>query len=197
MKLPDIIEVVVKVTRAFEKLGIGYQVGGSLASSAFGVPRATLDVDLVADIKLDQAPEIAELLKDEFYVDSDMISEAIRKQSSFNLIHLETLFKVDVFPLKDRPFDRKAFSRRFSKAVSQEASDTLFFATPEDVILNKLEWYKAGEGISERQWNDVLGVLKVQGSGLDMAYLKQWAQELNLIDLLQTAMDETGMFEQT
>jgi hypothetical protein len=197
VKLPDIIEVVLKVTRAFEKLGIRYQVGGSLASSAFGVPRTTLDVDLVADIKLGQPPELAQLLREEFYVDSDMISEAIQKQSSFNLIHLETLFKVDVFPLKDRPFDRKAFSRRLSKAVSEGTTDQLFFATPEDIILSKLEWYKAGEGISERQWNDVLGILKVQGSGLDMAYLKQWAEELDLFDLLRRAMDEAGIVKWT
>jgi hypothetical protein len=195
MKLPDIIEVALKVTRVFERLGITYHIGGALASSAFGVARTTLDVDIVADIKSEQAHALAEFLKEEFYVDSDTILEAIQKQSSFNLIHLETLFKVDVFPLKGRSFDRQAFSRRSLRVVSEEPLRQLYFPAPEDVILVKLEWYKAGGEISERQWKDVLGVLKVQGSQLDMAYLSKWAKELNISDLLKKAFDEAGVFQ--
>src|SRR4030043_2409703 len=135
MKLPDIIEVTLKVVKVFEKLGIAYHIGGSLASSAFGMARSTLDVDIVADIKPGQAYDIFENLREEFYVDSEMISDAIQKQSSFNLIHLETLFKVDVFPLKNHPFDQEAFQRRLQKAPSEDTSQKLFFATPEDIIL--------------------------------------------------------------
>ena len=192
MRLPDIIEVTLKVIKVFEKLGIAYHIGGSLASSAFGIARATLDVDIVADIKPEQVPDIAENLREEFYVESEMILDAIQKQSSFNLIHLETLFKVDIFPLKNNPFDQQAFSRRLQKAISEDASDQLFFATPEDIILHKLTWYKAGEGISDRQWNDVLGVLKVQGDQLDMAYLNHWARELGVSEVLKKAFDEAG-----
>ena len=102
MKIPDIIEIAYKVIKAFEKIGIVYHIGGSLASSAFGIPRATLDADIVADIKSEQVSEIEALLKGEFYISTEMIQNAIRYQSSFNLIHLETLFKVDVFILKHR-----------------------------------------------------------------------------------------------
>jgi hypothetical protein len=193
MKLPDIIEVTRKVIKVFEKLGIAYYIGGSLASSAFGIARSTLDVDIIAEIRPEQASDIFENLKGEFYVDSEMILNAIQKQSSFNLIHLETLFKVDIFPLKNNPFDQQAFSRRLQKAISGDASDQLFFATPEDIILHKLTWYKAGEGISDRQWDDVLGVLKVQGDQLDMAYLNQWARELGVSELLKKAFDEAGI----
>jgi len=195
MKLPDIIEVTVKVVKVFEKLGIAYHIGGSLASSAFGVARSTLDVDIVADIKPEQASAVSENLREEFYVDSEMILNAIQKQSCFNLIHLETLFKVDIFPLKNHPFDQQAFSRRLQKPISEDASGQLFFATPEDIILHKLTWYKAGEEVSDRQWNDVLGVLKVQGNQLDMNYLNQWAKELSVSELLEKAIDEAGIFE--
>jgi hypothetical protein len=194
MRFPDIIEICLRVVRVFEKFGIPYHIAGSLASSAFGIARATLDVDIVADIKYEQALKLAELLGGEFYVDSDMILEAIQKQSSFNLIHLETLFKVDVFPLKNRLFDHQIFSRRSLKTVSEEPPQQLYFPTSEDIILNKLEWYKAGGEISERQWNDILGVLKVQGSQLAMDYLTQWAKELSISDLLKKAIDEAGIF---
>jgi hypothetical protein len=195
MKLPDIIEVTTKVIKVFEKLGIAYHIGGSLASSAFGIARSTLDVDIVAEIKPDQAADIYENLRGEFYVDAEMILSAIQKQSSFNLIHLETLFKVDVFPLKNHPFDQQAFHRRLKKALSEDASQQLFFATPEDIILHKLTWYKAGAEVSDRQWNDVLGVLKVQGDQLDIAYLHHWARELSISELLEKVIEEAGIIE--
>jgi hypothetical protein len=195
MKLPDIIEVTLKVVKIFEKLGIAYHIGGSLASSAFGIARSTLDVDIIADIKPEQTSDVTENLREEFYVDSEMILTAIQKQSSFNLIHLDTLFKVDIFPLKNHPYDQQAFSRRLQKPISEDASGQLFFATPEDIILHKLNWYKAGEEVSDSQWNDVLGVLKVQGDQLDMTYLNQWAKELSVSELLKKAIDEAGIFE--
>jgi hypothetical protein len=193
MKLPDIIEVTLKVVKVFEELGIAYHIGGSLASSAFGIARSTLDVDIVADIKPEQASDIYENLRGEFYVDPEMIINAIQKESSFNLIHLETLFKVDIFPLKNHPFDQQAFQRRLQKSFSEDASQQLFFATPEDIILHKLVWYKTGEEVSDRQWIDVQGVLKVQGDQLDMAYLNHWAKELGVSELLKKAIDESGI----
>ena len=130
MKIPDIIEIAHKVIKAFEKIGIIYHIGGSLASSAFGIPRATLDADIVADIRSEQVSEIEALLKGEFYISTEMIQNAIRYQSSFNLIHLETLFKIDIFILKHRPFDKQAFARRVQKTVSEDTSQKLFFSTP-------------------------------------------------------------------
>lgn len=190
MKTPDIIEITFKVVRFFEKVGIVYHIGGSLASSAFGVARATLDVDIIADIKLEQASRIEEFFKEEFYVDIKMICDAIKRQTSFNLIHFETMFKVDIFVLKDRIFDKQAFLRRVQKPVSEDASQQLFFATPEDIILNKLEWYKMGGGVTDSQWNDVLGVLKVQGKKLDFSYLERWAGKLEVSNLLEKAIKE-------
>lgn len=194
MKPPDIIEVILKVTKIFEKLNIPYYVGGSLASSAFGVARATMDVDIVADIESEKVSTLEEILKKEFYIDAKMIEDAIRQQSSFNLIHLDTMFKIDIFVLKNRVFDKQSFSRRIKKQVLEDASRQLFFATPEDVILNKLEWYKMSGKVSERQWTDVLGILKVQGTKLDISYLKRWSKKLGIFDLLERAFDEAGIF---
>lgn len=196
MRTPDIIEVASKVIEVFEKLNIGYYIGGSLASSAFGVARSTLDVDIVAEVKTAHASTLQRILKKEFYVDLDSIQRALEKQSSFNLVHLETMFKIDVFILKDQAFHRQAFSRRTKKSVSEDISKQLYFPTPEDIVLIKLDWYKSGGESFEQQWRDVLGVLKVQGTKLNMDYLKQWADELSLLDLLNKALEEAGVKEQ-
>ena len=193
MKQPDIIEIIFKVVKDFEELGVAYHIGGSLASSAFGIARATLDVDIVADIKLKQLPSFVESLKEEFYMDAETICDAIKRHSSFNLIHFETMFKVDVFVLKNRNFDRQAFLRRIQRPVSESGLLQLFFATPEDIILNKLEWFKRGGEIADRQWNDVIGVMKVQGAELDTSYLKQWAEELGISNLLEKAFNDAGI----
>jgi len=190
MKSPDIIEITRKLVEVFEDLKIAYYVGGSLASSAFGIPRATLDVDVVAEITPEHATVISQLLMKEFYIDPDVILEAIERESSFNIIHLETMFKVDIFIPKNRPFDRQAFSRRVQKLFSEDSTQTLLFATPEDIVLHKLEWYEAGGKISDRQWNDIIGVLRVQGKQLDFPYLKKWAEELGISSLLKKAIEE-------
>lgn len=193
MRPPDIIEVTFKVVRIFEKLNIGYYVGGSLASSAFGAPRATLDADIIADIKLEQASAIEKSLKKDFYVEISMIRNAVERKSSFNLIHFETMFKIDVFILKDEPFSRQVFLRRVKNDVSEDSSQQLYFSTPEDIILNKLIWFKSGEEASDRQWNDILGVLKVQGIQLDKNYMRHWAGELSVLKLLEKAFCDAGM----
>jgi len=195
MKTPDILEVTFKVIAALEELKIRYYIGGSLASSAFGVARSTLDVDIVAEISPHQATALESLLRNEFYVEEDSITRAIEQKSSFNLIHLESLFKIDVFVLKEEPFSQQAFSRRTEKPVSEDLAQKLYFPTPEDIILLKLDWYRCGDEISTQQWKDVLGVLKVQGARLDLDYLKLWARQLGIVDLLQKALEEAGMTE--
>jgi hypothetical protein len=193
MKQPDIIEVTLVVAGVLHDLGIDYYIGGSLASSAFGLARATMDVDIVAEIKMGHVSRIVGKLEKSFYIDQEMVERAIREKSSFNMIHLESMFKVDIFVPPDRPFERQVFSRRLSRAVTEDGSRELFFSSPEDIILRKLVWYNSGGRISDRQWSDVLGVFKVQSEGLDQAYLELWAAKLGVADLLNKAYKDSGL----
>ncbi len=186
--LPEPIAVTLIVVEAFDALGIPYFIGGSLASAMHGISRSTLDVDIVADMRIEQAAPLVQTLGETFYADEDMIRGAIHRQSSFNVIHRPTMFKVDVFVPKRRPFDQAQFERRVSYTLAEDPVRTAYVASPEDNILAKLEWYRLGDETSERQWSDIVNVIRVQGDRLDRAYLRRWAVELGVADLLEQAL---------
>jgi hypothetical protein len=191
MNQPDLLAATTPVVEALDALGVAYHIGGSVASSAQGLARTTLDVDLVADLRLEHVQPLVQRLIGSYYVDGEMIAEAIRRRACFNVIHLTTMLKVDVFVLKDRPYDRQAFGRRYADTLDDVAGARSFYlASAEDTVLNKLEWFKLGDEVSDRQWSDVQGVLRVQGRTLDLDYLRRWAVELDLSDLLQRALEE-------
>ncbi len=194
MTMPgDSIRVTLLVTDVFEKLGIRYAVGGSLSSSLHGVMRSTLDVDIVADMRLEHIQPLVAALSPEFYADDEMMRGAIEQHSSFNLIHYETSFKVDVFIPKARVFDLMQLGRRALTTVATDPERSLYVTSPEDVILSKLEWYRMGGEVSDRQWRDILGVMKTQAGGIDLEYLREWAKELKVSDLLKRAITETSI----
>ena len=194
MNAPEIMSAILPMVIAFEQLGIPYHIGGSVVSSVYGFPRATFDVDLVADLKLEHVRPLVKRLEAEYYIDEDMVRDAVRRRSSFNAMYLDTMLKVDVFVLKSRAFDQEE-SRRVQQQVLVEGSRTFYMASPEDLLLNKLEWYRMGGEVSDRQWNDILGVLKVQGTALDMDYLQRWAADLDVTDLLERALVDAGLKE--
>lgn len=186
----DPLHATLLVTGTLDALDVPYVIGGSVASIAHGMIRTTMDVDLVADLNPDHVAPFVAALQDSFYVDEPSVRQAIRRRSSFNLIHLETMVKVDVFLPRDRPFDRQQLARRIAAAVTADAEIFLWILTAEDVILAKLDWFRSGGEVSERQWRDVLGVLKTQGEALDYAYLREWAEKLAVADLLARAVAE-------
>jgi len=186
--LSEPVAVTLSVIEALDTLDVPYLIGGSLASAIHGVARATVDTDLVADLRPEHAAPLAQALSDAFYVDVESIRDAIRRRSSFNVIHLETMFKVDVFARKRRPFDQAQFERRTAQVVATDPERTAYVASPEDTVLTKLEWYRMGGEVSDRQWRDAVGVLKVQGERLDLAYLRRWAAALEVADLLEKAL---------
>ncbi|MEJ2304901.1 MAG: hypothetical protein P8Y14_25535 [Anaerolineales bacterium] len=185
------LAVTLSVIEAFEKLNVSYLIGGSLASALHGTARSTLDADLVADLRSEQVKPLVEILQHDFYIDREAILDAIQHQSSFNIIHLETAFKVDIFIAKPRRFDRMQFQRRRLEVVANDPERKAYVTTAEDIVLAKLEWYRLGGGVSDRQWRDILGVLKVQAGRLDLDYLQEWAVELGVADLLQRASKES------
>ncbi len=186
-------EVLRLVVANLEKLKIPYMVGGSFASSAHGVPRTTLDADLIVDLKPEQVKEFVEIFKRDFYVDSGQVTQALRRRQSFNVIHLEIFFKADLFVLGNSRFEREQFSRRRLQRLEGGAEAQMYVATAEDTVLSKLEWYRRGGEVSETQWRDIMGVLKIQAARLDLAYLRKWAPELKVSDLLERALKETGI----
>jgi len=193
MKTPDILVALKPVINIFEKLSIPYYIGGSIASSIYGIARATMDIDIVAKIEIHHIPGLKQHLKNDYYIDEDMIMEAIRNKSSFNLIHLETVLKIDVFIYKDESYQRHALQRKLKDTLEDNSDTSFFFSSPEDIIINKLIWYKMGGEVSDRQWLDVIGVIKVQGDSLDKNYLKDWSQKLQILKLLNKAFNESGI----
>ena len=166
-----------------------------MASSFHGASRTTIDVDLVADLPADSAGALAGALSPEYYVDEEAIADAIRRRSSFNVIHLDTMLKVDVFVLPEREYERQALERCRDGVLEEEGARTFPVATPEDTVLHKLHWYRLGAEVAERQWKDAVGVLKVLGPDLDLRYMRRWAEVLKVGDLLSRAMGQAGLEE--
>lgn len=193
MTTPDLLVALSPVIEAFNQLSIQYYIGGSVASSIYGMARATMDVDIVADIKEYHVAKLKQLLENDYYIDEDMITGAIKTASSFNLIHFDTAYKIDVFIYKDEPHQRNAIERKVKDKFDDELDYEYYFSAPEDIIIAKLQWYVRGNKIAERQWLDVIGVLKVQSNKLDLRYLETWSKKLGLYDLLKKAFSESGI----
>jgi hypothetical protein len=189
--LSEPLLVVARIARAFDDLAIRYVVGGSLASSLYGIPRATQDADLVAQIELPQVDVFASALAGEFYIDAAMIRDAIRRRASFNVVHLATMFKADVFIARADEWSREEMSRaRIEVFDTPEGKVAIRFASAEDTLLHKLVWYKLGNQVSDRQWGDVIGLVQVQADSLDRAYLELWGRRLDVSDLLHRALSQ-------
>lgn len=187
MNPAQIPAVVVPVVGVFEDLGIAYCIVGSVAASAWAMPRSTNDVDILADVRPGHIAALVARLETDYYIAADQIREAIQHHGSFNLIHNATSFRVDVFLPGGSAYDRMQLAR----ARTQELPFTtrsVKLSSPEDVVLRKLRWYLDTQGTRDSQWSDVQAVLRVQGDAIDRAYLERWAPSLGIEMLLQQAL---------
>ncbi len=179
------------VAKILEQLQVTYVLVGSLASSMHGMYRSTADIDIVADVKPAQVVPLLNALQDKFYVDEHAVREAIDRRQSFNAIHFDSVFKVDIFIPKSDSFSRKQLERRELRKLAPNVEQMVYVATVEDTILAKLRWYHSGGRVSNTQWNDVVGMMGASAARLDLDYLGEWAETLGLTDLLKKAFDET------
>jgi hypothetical protein len=188
-ELPDPLEVALTFARALERVGVAYFLGGSLASSLQGEPRATNDIDFVVDLNAGQVPALENELGPEFDVDGESLVEAARTRGSWNIFHLPTMTKIDLFIRRESDFDESEFTRRGQ--VEVRPGRRLYVKSAEDTVVRKLLWYQQGGEQSNTQWRDILEVLRVSGPSLDWTYLEQWAERLGISALLVRARGET------
>jgi len=191
MDNPQELQVLQKLTDVFGKLNIIYAIGGSKASSVYGIVRFTQDTDITVQSFYHVADKFYDMLKDDFYISQHAMHQALKSRSSFNIIHLVTSFKIDIFVAADNDFEKQMLARSRKINLGESLEKPFSFVSPEDIILLKLRWYNQTGCTSERQWSDVLGVLAVQRKNLDFEYLKKWAARLRLNELLQQAISQS------
>ena len=180
------------VASVLEQQRITYVLVGSLASSMHGMFRSTADIDIVADVHSEQVIPLLTALQENFPVDEHAVREAIHRRQSFNAIHFDSVFKVDFFIPKADEFSRKQIERRELRKLAPDVEQMVYVATAEDTILAKLRWYDSGGRVSNTQWTDVVGIIGASSSILDLDYLRDWAKELSLTELLDRAFREAS-----
>ena len=187
----DLVVALTPLIDVLDRLGVAWYVSGSVASTVHGRFRATNDVDVIADLREEHASPLRATLEADHYVDEESIRNAVRHESSFNLVHLDTGLKIDVFVAADSEYAAGVRARRVSEPIGDaESARRFWIASAEDTILAKLDWYRRGGGTSQRQWRDVRGVIELRGTDLDVEYLRRWASVLGIDDLLEQAFVE-------
>jgi hypothetical protein len=184
--------VTLRIAEVLDDLEVRWFLGGSLASSIHGIPRATLDADIVADLRAPLVSAFLKALGKDWYMEEQSVRDAIMNRSCFNLIHLGSAMKVDIFVPKLRRFEGGQFSRALRIPVAEGSTIKIPVCSAEDIVLAKLEWYRAGGELSDRQWGDILSVLRVNAKNLDLEGMRERAIELAVSDLLASALTQVG-----
>jgi hypothetical protein len=186
----DLRAALAPVAAALRGLGVRHYVGGSVASTIHGAIRSTMDVDLVCELRADQIEPFLAAFGDDFYVSGPAVRQAVERRSCFNLVHLPTAYKVDVFVSRDRPFDRQAMDRAILLSVTVDDPWQMPVATVEDSIVAKLEWFRLGDETSQRQWDDVSRLTALHAEALDLAHMRRMAESVGVIDLLDRLLGQ-------
>jgi hypothetical protein len=184
------IQVVERLADMLDSLGIAYAIGGSLASSVYGTSRFTEDADITVQPFSRVADRFYELVKGEFYLSEQAMYQALKSFGSFNIIHFETAFKIDIFVQRPDEFEQRLLARSTEVKLSDSSRRNMRVVSAEDIVLLKLRWFREGGGTSRRQWDDVLGVLRIRRASLDFEYLTESARKLGLAELLDRAIAE-------
>ena len=189
-KMLNEIQIITMAARRLEEARIPYYISGGIASINYGEPRLTNDADIVIRIGLFQIPNFVKAFENNFVVSADAVRDSLERRYAFNIIHIESAYKIDFYPITDEEeMEISAFARRRPQDIGD---GEIWMASAEDVVLAKLRWFRKGGEVSEKQWRDVLGVLKVQGERLDFAYLEPMAGRFGLADLLERAREDAG-----
>lgn len=190
MKKSEELEILKKLTDILDRLCVNYAIGGSIASSIYGKVRFTQDADITVEPFDNKAEEFFQSVGVDFYISKDAMYQALKQQTSFNIIHFESAFKIDIFVLKNTDFEKQLITRRKFVKLSDDLKKSFSIVSAEDIILLKLRWYRDGQCSSQRQWDDVLGILAVQGEKLNFSYMKKWSAILEIDNLLENAISE-------
>ena len=186
MSAPNVLR---RITAALEQTSVAYMLTGSFASAYYGAPRSTQDIDLIVEATTAQLRSFVQSLPvTQYYADADAALQAHRSESMFNVIDLSTGWKIDLIIRKSRPFSREEFRRRVQVALQ---GIPLFIASPEDVVIAKLEWSKLAR--SQRQIEDVTAILRIRWETLDQSYLDKWSRELKVEEELNQARTAAGV----
>jgi hypothetical protein len=180
------IDIALRVANALTVVGAEYFLGGSLASSLQGEPRATNDIDFVIALPAGRVDALRLALGHDFEVDTDMLRDAVLQARSANAFYLPIVTKIDFFGRGYEPFDESEFSRR-RPVVVRASGESIVVKSAEDTVLRKLLWFREGGEVSDKQWRDIVSVLRVSGHSMDGDYLAAWAPRLHLEALLERA----------
>jgi hypothetical protein len=187
----DVTDVAVRVARALDQAGVEYVVGGSVASSAHGEPRATRDIDFAVLLTESTIAALIAALGPDFAVDEQMLLEAVRAGRTANIFYLPFFTKIDLFVRGTGEYDRAEFSRRVE--IEPAPGERVHASSPEDCLLWKLRWFRRGGEVSDQQWRDVLGLLRISGDRMDHEYLLRWAGPHGVTDLLERALAQAPL----
>jgi len=182
--LEELVDAILPVVKSLRTLRVRHYVGGSVASSFHGATRSTMDIDLVCELKESHIGQLIASIGTEYYASETAMREAVQRKGCFNLIHLPTSFKVDVFVSRGRPFDIESMERAPMQRLGESRFVDLPIATAEDSIISKLEWYGLTNEMSERQWDDVSRLIDLLGKDIDHEYLRRAAQSVGVEKLL-------------
>lgn len=188
------IQVLERLAEVLDSLGIPYAIGGSIASSVYGTVRFTRDADIAVLPFTSVADKFYALLKNDFYVNEEAMQQALGCCGSFNIVHFDTAFKIDLFLLGPSEFEQQLLVRSRMVRLGETPESDLCFVSPEDVILLKLRRLNESDGFDESQWEDILGVLAIQGLALDSERLIEDAKNLGVEDLLERAIAEAETY---